>query len=98
MPTRRTQNRLSQATFINSRGLEILPYSACKKLKKTCVVLDSKSRRCGEYVRRGFARCDVSSVPAESLAILIKEEEKLKLEREAAFCLAIKSMAWVDRL
>ncbi len=66
--------------FINSRKLEILPYSACKKLKKTCIVLDSKSRRCRECVRRSFARCDISSVPTGSLAILIKEEEKLKLE------------------
>ncbi len=84
--------------FINSRRLEILPYSTCKKLKKTCVILDSKSRRYREYVRRGFARCDVSSVSTRSLAILIKKEEKLKLEREAAFCLAIKSIARVDRL
>ncbi len=98
MPTRRTQNRLSQAVFINSRRLEILPYSACEKLKKTCVVLDLKSRRYRECVRRSFARCDVSSVPARSLTILIKEEEKLKLEQEAAFCSAIKSMARVDRL
>ncbi len=76
----------------------MLPYSTCKKLKKTCVVLDSKSRRYRECVCRGFACYDVSSVPAGSLVILIKEEEKLKLEREAAFCLAVKSMAWVDRL
>ncbi len=76
----------------------MLPYSACKKSKKTCIILDSKSHRCGECVRRGFARYDVSGVPAGSLAILIKEEEKLKLEREAAFRLAVKSMARVDRL
>ncbi len=76
----------------------MLPYSACEKLKKTCVILDSKSRRCRECVRRGFARYDVSSVLAESLAILIKKEEKLKLEQEAAFCLAVKSIARVDRL
>jgi hypothetical protein len=76
----------------------MLPYSTCKKLKKTCVVLDSKSHRCRECVRRGFARCDVSSILTGSLAILIKEEEKLKLEREAAFCLAVKSIARVDRL
>ncbi len=76
----------------------MLPYSTCEKSKKTYIILDSKSRRCREYVRRSFACCDVSGVPAGSLAILIKEEEKLKLEREAAFCLAVKSMAWVDRL
>ncbi len=84
--------------FINSRRLEILPYNACERLKKTCVILDSKSRRYRECVRRSFARYDMSSVSAGSLAILIKEEEKLKLEREAAFCLVIKSIARVDRL
>ncbi len=84
--------------FINSRRLEILPYNTCKKLKKTCIILDSKSRRCREYVRRGFARYNMSSIPTRSLAMLIKEEEKLKLEREAAFCLAVKSIARVDRL
>jgi hypothetical protein len=40
----------------------------------------------------------MSSIPVESLAILIKKEEKLKLEQEAAFCLAVKSIARVDRL
>ncbi len=40
----------------------------------------------------------MSSIPTRSLAMLIKEEEKLKLEREAAFCLAVKSIARVDRL
>ncbi len=84
--------------FINSRRLEILPYNTCKKLKKTCVVLDSKSHRYRECIRRGFAYYNVSGIPAKSLAILIKKEEKLKLEREAAFCLAIKSIARVDRL
>ncbi len=76
----------------------MLPCSACAKSKVACVVLDSKSRRCRECVRRGFSRCDVSSIPARSLNILIKEEEKLKLEREAAFRSAVKSIARVDRL
>ncbi len=66
--------------FINSRGLEILSYSTYKKLKKTYVILDLKSRRYKEYVRRSFACYDMSSIPTRSLAILIKEEEKLKLE------------------
>jgi hypothetical protein len=76
----------------------MLPCSTCKKLKKTYIILDSKSRRYRECVRRGFARCDVFSIPARSFAMLIKEEEKLKLEQEAAFCLAIKSIARVNRL
>jgi hypothetical protein len=40
----------------------------------------------------------VSSIPAKSLNILIKEEEKLKLEREAAFKVIIESIARVNRL
>ncbi len=76
----------------------MLPCSAYKKLKKTCVVLNSKSRRCREYICRGFSRCDVSGIPARSLNILIKEEEKLKIEREAAFWSAVKSIARVDQL
>ncbi len=40
----------------------------------------------------------MSGVPTSSLAILIKEEEKLKLEQEAAFYSAIKSIARVNRL
>ncbi len=76
----------------------MLPYSSYEKLKKTCIILNSKSRCYKEYIRRSFACCDVFSVPTKSLAMLIKEEEKLKLEREAAFRSAIKSIARVNRL
>jgi hypothetical protein len=76
----------------------MLSYSFYKKLKKTCVILNSKSRRYKEYIRRGFAYYDMSSVLAKSLTMLIKEKEKLKLEREAAFCSTIKSIARVNRL
>ncbi len=40
----------------------------------------------------------MSSIPAKSLNTLIKEEEKLKLEREAAFKVTIESIARVNRL
>ncbi len=76
----------------------MLPCSAYTKLKVACVVLDSKSRRYRECVCRGFSRCNVFSIPAKSLNTLIKEEEKLKLEREAAFKVAVESIARVDRL
>ncbi len=76
----------------------MLPCSACTKLKVAYVVLDLKSRRCREYIRRGFSRCNVSGIPARSLNALIKEEEKLKLEREAAFKVAVESIARVNRL
>ncbi len=76
----------------------MLSYSAYKKLKKTCIVLNFKSRRCRECVRRGFSCYNMPGVPARSLNILIKEEEKLKLERKAAFRSTVKSIARVDRL
>jgi hypothetical protein len=38
----------------------------------------------------------VSSILARSLNTLIKEEEKLKLEREAAFKVTVESIARVD--
>jgi hypothetical protein len=76
----------------------MLPCSAYTKLKVACVVLDSKSRRYREYIRRSFSRCDISGIPARSLNTLIKEEEKLKLEREAAFKVTVESIARVNRL
>jgi len=84
--------------FIQSRGDEILPYSAYEKSKKTCIVLDSKSRRCREYVRRSFPRYDVSGVPARSLVVLIKKEEKLKSEKELVFKAAAEYIACVNCL
>jgi hypothetical protein len=38
----------------------------------------------------------MSNIPARSLNILIKEEEKLKLEREAAFKVTVESIACVN--
>jgi hypothetical protein len=93
-------NRLALSRLIEKKGEEMLPCSAYIKAGKPelCKVLLEKSKRCRECVRKGFARYDVSSIPARSLAVLIKEEEKLKLEREAAFRSAIKSIARVNRL
>ncbi len=76
----------------------MLPCSACAKSKVACVVLDSKSRRCRECIRCGFSCYDISSIPAKSLNTLIKEEEKLKLERETAFKVAVESIARINRL
>ncbi len=76
----------------------MLPCSAYTKSKVACVILDSKSRRYREYIRRSFSRYNISSIPAKSLNTLIKEEEKLKLEREAAFKVAVESIARINRL
>ncbi len=64
----------------------MLPCSACVKARKPklCKVLLEKLKRCRECVRRGFARCDVSSVLARNLDKLIREDERLNTERELA--------------
>jgi hypothetical protein len=49
----------------------MLPYSAYKKLKKSCVVLNSKSCCYRECIRRSFSYYNVSSVPTRSLNTLI---------------------------
>ncbi len=76
----------------------MLPCSAYAKSKVAYIVLDSKSRRYREYIRRSFSCYNMSSIPARSFNTLIKEEEKLKLEREAAFKVTIESITRVNRL
>ncbi len=61
-------------------------------------VLQEKSKRCRECVRRGFARYNVSSVPAKNLDKLIREDERLTIERELALSQAIEALACTKRL
>ncbi len=63
-----------------------------------CKVFAKKSKQCSEYVRRGFACCDVSSIPAGSLDKLIREEERLTAKRELALAQATEALAYADRL
>ncbi|CAM6002694.1 unnamed protein product [Sphagnum balticum] len=78
----------------------MLPCSACAKSGKSesCKVLANKSKRCRECVRRGLPRCDVSGVPAGNLSRLIKEDERLQTEREAALAEALEALARAERL
>ncbi len=76
----------------------MLPYSAYKKSKKPCIILNSKSCYYRECIRRSFSYYNVSGVLTRSLNTLIQEEEKLKLERKAVFYSTIKSIARVDQL
>jgi hypothetical protein len=76
----------------------MLLYSAYKKLKKPYIILNSKSYYYKECIRRGFSYYNVSSISTKSLNTLIREEERLKLEREAAFCSIVKSIARIDCL
>jgi hypothetical protein len=47
-------------------------------------VLPEKLKRYREYVQRGFAYYDVSSIPTRNLDKLIREDERLTTERELA--------------
>ncbi len=64
----------------------MLPCSVYVKAGKPelCKVLPEKSKRCRECIRRGFAHCNVSSIPARNLDKLIREDERLTTERELA--------------
>ena len=64
----------------------MLPYSAYIKARKPKFykILLEKSKQYREYIRRGFTHCDVSGVPARNLDKLIKEDERLNVERELA--------------
>ncbi len=63
-----------------------------------CKVLQEKSKRCRECVRRGFARYNVSSIPAKNLDKLIREDERLTIERELALSQVIEVLACAERL
>jgi len=79
-------NRLALSRLIKKKGEEMLLCSAYTKARKPelCKVFVEKSKQCSEYVRRGFARCNVSSIPAGSLDKLIRKEEQLTAKRELA--------------
>ena len=105
--SKRKLNRLALAAKIQSTGEEMIPCSSCASSEppRACVVLSGASVRCSECVRRGFTRCDVRGVAAGSLSALMEEEERLKLEQDAALeahqsalNLALESLARVQRL
>jgi len=79
-------NRLALSCLIKKKEEKMLLCSAYTKARKPelCKVFAKKSKQCGEYVRRGFAYYNVSSVPAGSLDKLIREEEQLTTKRELA--------------
>ncbi len=74
--------------------------SACVKAGKPELykVLQEKSKQCRECIRRGFARCNVSSIPTRNLDKLIREDERLTTERELALSQAIEALARAKRL
>ncbi len=74
--------------------------SACVKAGKPELykVLQEKSKRCREYIQRGFARYNVSSIPTRNLDKLIREDERLTIERELTLSQVIEALAYAKRL
>ncbi len=64
----------------------MLLYSAYIKARKPKLykVLLEKLKQYREYIRRGFARYNMSSIPARNLDKLIREDKRLTTERELA--------------
>jgi len=71
-----------------------MPCSNCVRYSRRCVILNAKSQRCGECVRRG-SKCDALQASISDLESLRLEEERLKLERDLAFEAA---MAGLERV
>ncbi len=74
-----------------------LAYVKARK-PELCKVLQEKLKRCRECIQRGFARCNVSSVPTRNLDKLIREDKRLTIERELALSQAIEALARTKRL
>lgn len=89
--------RSSLASRIDSLGAEMSPCSSRQSYGRTRVVMNEKSKKCGERVRRG-QYCDVVSHSLGEQAQLQREQDRLKLERDAAFAEAMDGLARVQRL
>ncbi len=93
-------NKLALSRLIKKKGEEILLYSAYIKARKPelCKVFTKKSKQYSEYVRRGFARCDVSSILTGNLDKLIRKKKQLTTKRELALTQATEALARADCL
>ncbi|CAG8971363.1 hypothetical protein HYALB_00006912 [Hymenoscyphus albidus] len=82
---------------IQSYGSKIMPCSNCRRYNRKCFVLNNKSQKCGECVRRGV-RCDALQSANDDLQSIRLEEERLKFERDMAFEAAMAGLARVREL
>jgi hypothetical protein len=99
MPSKTTKykQRVALAETINSYGSPAMPCSNCVRYHRNCVVLNEKSQRCGECVRRGV-KCDALQTSVDDLQSLRMEEDRLKFERDMAFEAAMAGLARVREL
>ncbi|KAK0101600.1 hypothetical protein ONS95_008629 [Cadophora gregata] len=95
--TTKYKQRIALAETINSYGSPSMPCSNCIRYHRNCVVLNEKSQRCGECVRRGV-KCDALQVSIDDLQSLRMEEDRLKFERDMAFEAAMAGLARVREL
>jgi len=99
MPPRTTKykQRIILSETIRSYGSPSMPCSNCVRYQRRCVVLQHKSQRCGECVRRGV-RCDAFQASVDDLQNLRLEEDRLKYERDTAFEAAMAGLTRVREL
>lgn len=71
--------------------------SSCQNYGRTRVVINEKSKKCGERVRRGQG-CDIVGLSPGEWAQLQREQDRLKFERDAAFAAAMEGLARVQSL
>ena len=74
-----------------------MPCSNCVRYKRECVVLESKSQRCREYVCHG-SKYDALKASVKDLSNIRREEERLKFECDVAFKAAMAGLAKVREL
>ena len=95
--TSKYKQRILLFETIQSYGLPVMACSNCTRYHRRCVVLNTKSQRCGECVRRG-SKCDALQASVSDLENLRLEEERLKFERDTAFEAAMAGLARVREL
>ncbi|KAM0133375.1 hypothetical protein ACHAP3_005898 [Botrytis cinerea] len=91
------RQRILLSETIQAYGSDSMPCSNCSRYSRRCIVLNDRSQRCGECVRRG-ARCDVVQASVSDLESLRLEEERLQFERDTAFEAAMLGLARVRAL
>ncbi len=83
MPLSARLRRLALAFVIDSDGSKILPCSTYSKANLRCYVAKGYSTRYSEYIRQGFAKCDITGINIGSLLALRREAERLRAEEDA---------------
>ncbi len=78
----------------------MLPYSIYIKARKPKLyrVLLEKLKQYKEYIQRGFAYYDISSILTRNLNKLIRKDKRLTIERELALSQVIEALACTKRL